>query len=242
MQRMPPLYLFTDFGWAGPYVGQLHAAALGVDPGLHVVDLMHDVPAMRPDLAAYLLPAACATLTSGIVVAVVDPGVGGERAALVVRTPRLTFVGPDNGLLSRIAGVTSVSRVLWRPADLSASFHGRDLFTPVAARLACGDAVATGDVAPDSLVGAGWPDDVWRVVYVDGFGNAMLGVRAAACGADRVLRVAGQVLAHAETFCRTAPGTPFWYQNSQGLVEIAVSGGSAAARLALEVGDEILLD
>ena len=115
--REPPIVLFTDFGWAGPYVGQMTTAIYEHHPTATVVDLMHDAPAMRPDLAAYLLPAFCRPLPRGtLVVAVVDPGVGSERAALLVETAALRCVGPDNGLMSRLPGIRRVERIDWRPA------------------------------------------------------------------------------------------------------------------------------
>jgi S-adenosylmethionine hydrolase len=238
-----PIFLFTDFGWPGPYVGQMIAAILAVDPCASVVSLMHDAPAMRPDLAAYLLPACCRFLPRGsVVVAVVDPGVGSERAALRVDTVDLTFVGPDNGLLARLPGVTHVARIDWRPPRLSASFHGRDLFAPAAARLAAAGELASTPLSIAQMVGADWPEDPARVVYVDAFGNLMTGVEAEKFSKNRYIHAAGQVIGHAETFSRVPPGQLFWYANSQGLVEIAVNGVSAAGILSLAPGDPILLD
>ena len=232
MNAPRPLFLYTDFGWSGPYVGQLLAAALAVDPGIPVVSLMHDAPAMRPDLAAYLLPAVCRGLPAGaIVVAVVDPGVGGERAALVVGTDELTLVGPDNGLLSRFDGIRQVRRIEWRPDALSHTFHGRDLFVPVAARIAIGKSIATAPVAPARMVGADWPAGQPRVIYIDAFGNAMTGLSAENINKNNVITVGGHRLSWAKTFCSVSPGKTFWYFNSQGLVEIAANGGSAAAVL-----------
>ena len=243
MKQMPLIFLFTDFGWSGPYVGQMTGAILGLDPSRVVVSLMHDAPSMRPDLAAYLLPACCRSLPSGsIVVAVVDPGVGGERAALVLETGNLTFVGPDNGLLSRLRGITRVQRIDWRPQTLTASFHGRDLFAPVAARLAAGDVVASSPFAVDRMVGADWPADLERVVFVDAYGNLVTGIDARNININQHLRVSGRLIGHAETFCQVPVGEVFWYPNSLGLVEIAVNRGSAAAGLKLALGDKILLD
>lgn len=243
MKQTPPIFLFTDFGWSGPYVGQMAGAILAFNPRSAVVNLMHDAPPMRPDLAAYLLPACCESLPNGsVVAAVVDPGVGGERAALLVETPRLTLVGPDNGLMSRLREITRVKRIDWRPDSLSASFHGRDLFAPVAARLAAGQVVASSEFARDRMVGADWPDDLEQVVFVDAFGNLMTGIDARNIDINQRIRVSGQLIGHAETFCRVPAGQPFWYANSLGLVEIAANGASAAALLALVLGDKILLD
>jgi len=243
MQPSRPIFLFTDFGLGGPYVGQMRAAVFAISPGSPVISLMHDAPAMRPDLAAYLLPACCRPLPpDSIVVAVVDPGVGGERAALLIESGGLTLVGPDNGLLSRLPQIASVARIDWRPQMLSASFHGRDLFAPAAARLAAGMPLAVSPLAPKAMLGADWPAQTERVIYVDGYGNCMTGILAQNVSRDCRIRVSGQVIGHAETFCRAPAGEPFWYANSQGLVEIAANGTSAAHRLSLAPGSKILLD
>jgi S-adenosylmethionine hydrolase len=219
------------------------AAILNDLPHATVVSLMHDAPAMRPDLAAYLLPACCRFVPRGaVVVAVVDPGVGSERDALLVDTTDLTFVGPDNGLFSRLPGVRRVARIDWRPRTLSSSFHGRDLFAPAAARVAAGTALPATPVVADQLVGADWPVDEARVVYIDAFGNAMTGIPAEKLNKNRRIHVSGQAIPYAETFSSAAPGGLFWYPNSQGLVEIAANGAAAAGLLSLAPGAQILLD
>jgi len=243
MTDVRPIFLFTDFGLGGPYVGQMSAAILAVSPHSRVIDLMHDAPAMRPDLAAYLLPACCGGLPRGsIVVAVVDPGVGGERAALLVESDGRSFVGPDNGLLSCLPRKAAVALIDWRPQTLSASFHGRDLFAPAAARLAAGMPLPVSPLPPNEMQGADWPAQSEQVVYVDGYGNCMTGIAAENVDHDCRIRVSGQAIGYAETFCRAPVGTPFWYVNSQGLVEIAANGASAADLLSLAPGSRILLD
>lgn len=243
MRARRPIFLFTDFGWSGPYVGQLKAAILAVDPSARIVDLMHDAPAMRPDLAAYLLPFCCRPLPpDAVVVAVVDPGVGGERAPLIVEDGTFTFVGPDNGLLARLPAIVRAARIDWRPVQLSASFHGRDLFAPVAARLAAGEAVASSPVAADRLIGVDWPAELAQIVHVDGFGNLVTGIDASHVTATRRVVVDGLPIAHARTFCCVGSGELFWHANSQGLIEVSANGVSAARILSLAPGDEILLD
>ena len=243
MEPSRPIFLFTDFGWSGPYVGQIIGVVQSICASCPVTSLMHDAPAMRPDLAAYLLAACSDRLPRGsVVLAVVDPGVGGERAALIVETPDLTFVGPDNGLLSRLTPVTHVRRIDWRPPVLSSSFHGRDLFAPVAAYLACDKAFASTPFASETMVGSDWPEDTRRIVFVDAYGNLMTGLRAAQFNKNRRVLVAVQSIRHAETFCHVAPGVLFWYCNSQGLLEIAANGTSAAKILSLALGDEILIN
>jgi S-adenosylmethionine hydrolase len=239
---MRPLFLLTDFGWSGPYVGQLHASILAEQPAARVIDLMHDLPPMRPDLAASLVAAVTRELPRGsVLVAVVDPGVGGERRGLVVEAGGLTFVGPDNGLFARLPGIDRVSAIDWRPRRLSSSFHGRDLFAPVGARLAAGSCVATRPVPPQSWIGADWDPSLPRIVYLDGYGNAMTGIESQAIDNESKILVSGQSLGYAETFCRVPPLSLFWYRNSQGLVEIAQRDGSAAMSLSLALGDSILL-
>jgi S-adenosyl-L-methionine hydrolase (adenosine-forming) len=133
---------FTDFGWQGPYLGEMRAAALRLAPTVPYVDLMADAPAFRPDLAAYLLAAlAPRRWRDDVVIAVVDPGVGTERAPLAVRVNDVWFVGPDNGLFELLIRRTDkvlVHEITLRPKELSASFHGRDIFAPMAGRIAAG--------------------------------------------------------------------------------------------------------
>ena len=238
-----PVFLFTDFSRSGPYVGQMIAAILRHDAGITVVDLMHDAPAMRPDLAAFLLPAVCRVLPrDAVVVAVVDPGVGSERAALIVETEGGTFVGPDNGLLSRLPAIQFVNTFDWRPIDLSASFHGRDLFAPVGARIAMGESVACRTFGADRMVGADWPDTRHEIVYIDGYGNAISGIPIKKFNKNKKITLKGRCIAGAETFSGVPTGQLFWYRNSLGLLEVARNGGSAAEALSLVLGDKILLD
>jgi len=243
MSNAHPVFLFTDFGYAGPYVGQMTAAILSRAPGAMVINLMHDAPSMRPDLAAYLLAACCRTLPAGaVVVAVVDPGVGGEREALLVKAQGLTLIGPDNGLLSQVPGIDAVRRIDWRPAVLSPSFHGRDLFAPVAAMTALAEPVPGTAMAAEHMVGSDWPVELPKLLYIDGFGNLMSGISGENAHKNKVISVSGREIRYAETFCRVPQGELFWYVNSLGLVEIAANAGSAAAIVPLALGDRILLD
>lgn len=241
--HLPAVVLFTDFTLHGPYVGQMAAAIGALSPESRLIHLMHDAPAMRPDLAAYLLPAACARLPGDtVVVAVVDPGVGGDRRALIVETAAGHFVGPDNGLLSRLPAMRRVWQIDWRPEQISASFHGRDLFGPVAARIARGDALPRTALSPTDLVGADWPDNLPAVTYIDHFGNLMTGISLTKTKEINRLVINDQSLPRARTFSDVPHGSPFWYENSLGLLEIAVNGGSAAEYFRLALGDKILLE
>ena len=239
------IVLFTDFGVAGPYVGQMKAVLADRAPGMPVVDLMHDAPAFDPRAAAYLLASLLDHVPADAVVcAVVDPGVGGDRAPVVVRADGRWLVGPGNGLFEivrRRAQAATVERLALDTSTVSATFHGRDLFAPAAAALAMGQAVPTAPI-DGPLPGADWPDDLAQVIYIDSYGNAMTGLRAAAIGRQAVVSVAGQHLDSARTFADVPAGQPFWYANSQGLVEIAVNQGDAAAMLALAISSPVAVD
>lgn len=251
---VPLIALFTDFGLTGPYTGQMKAVLARAAPGVAVVDLMADAPACAPQPAAYLLAALAPGLPPpGVFVCVVDPGVGGARRPLAMQADGRIFVGPDNGLLEPIrrrATTATVREIIWRPERLSASFHGRDLFAPVAARLARDgwDAVAAADFAPLSGVDSGsgpvpvggdWPDDWPAVIYIDHYGNVMTGLRAGGLPENATLAVAGRRLARVRTFGDVPAGAALVYENSCGLLEIAVNGGSAAAALGLRIGDPV---
>jgi len=239
------IVLFTDFGLEGPYVGQMKAVLQQESPGAPLVDLMADAPAFDAKAAAYLLAAYAPAFPSGSVfLSVVDPGVGGTRQPLVVEAGGRWFVGPDNGLLAlaaRRAEAARAWRITWRPTRLSASFHGRDLFAPVAARLARGEDPPGEPCAVDGLCGADWPEDLAEIVYLDRFGNAVTGLRADRLPQGTALLAGGLRLERATTFSDVAAGSAFWYENANGLVEIAANQARADRLLGLEVGDTVEL-
>jgi len=242
MQR--PIALFTDFGSAGPYVGQMKAVLVMRAPGVPVIDLMADAPAFDPRAAAYLLAALLPELPPDAVVgAVVDPGVGGERAPLIAEIDGRLLVGPDNGLFEpalRRAEAKRAWRITWRPERLSNTFHGRDLFAPMAARLALGhspEEAGAQDVEVPSL--PHWADDLAEIVYVDGYGNAMTGLRATSIAEDAEIEVGGRTLASARTYSAVPAGAAFWYANSIGLVEVSVARGRASDVLGAAIGTPV---
>jgi len=235
------IVLFTDFGLEGPYIGQMKAVLHARAPAVPVIDLFADAPCFDPQLAAYLLAAYASEFVPGTVfLCVVDPDVGGDRLPVIAEADERRFVGPGNGLFEivlRRATERSSHRIDWRPERLSASFHGRDLFAPVAAMLATGhDAPATALPFDDRRPGADWPDELARIVYVDRYGNAMTGWRASATTARTRLRLGDRVIRRARTFSDVQPGEAFWYENANGLVEIAVNRGRAGNLLGLAVG------
>jgi S-adenosylmethionine hydrolase len=235
------IVLFTDFGTHDPYVGQVKAR-LAVDaPGVPTIDLLHEVPDFNPHAGAHLLAALAHGFPPGTVfLAVVDPGVGTPRGTVVMQADGRWYVGPDNGLLSVVAARaqdTRLWRIVWRPEALSATFHGRDLFAPVAAALARGDFPQDWLDAVDALGVEFGPGDLARILYIDHYGNAWTGVRgepSVAC-----VRAAGREFAQADCFAAVEKSHGLWFVNSVGLVELAVNRGSAAATYGLRVGDRV---
>lgn len=247
------LLLFSDYGWHDPYVGQLKTVLAAQAPGVALIDLLHALPDFNAHAGAHLLAALCSDLPAGaVVLAVVDPGVGGPREAVVLEVAGRYFVGPDNGLLSLLAGRAQTSRtwrIHWRPEVLSASFHGRDLFAPIAASIAAGQfpddkltPVAGLQVQFDTA-------ELARVLYIDHYGNAWTGIRGNPGGniggglvePGSNLEVKGNVLPWRRVFMEAAKGEAFWHVNSSGLIEIAVNRGSAAENLGLKLGDPVSL-
>jgi S-adenosylmethionine hydrolase len=235
--------LFTDFGLHGPYVGQLRAVLLDRAPGIAVIDLFADAPTANPKASSYLLAAYAAWFPAGTVfLAVVDPGVGGARPAVIVEADGRWYVGPGNGLFELVVRRAASARrwdITFKPPRLSATFHGRDLFAPVAAMLARGQAPCGALRTDDADRRKDWPDDLPEIVYVDHFGNALTGLRAVKLPSRARLGTGGRVLERARTFADQPPGSAFWYENSNGLAECAVASGRAATVLGLCVGSRV---
>lgn len=238
------IVLFTDFGGDDLYVGQLKASLLEHAPaGTPIIDLAHSVPNFHARAGAHLLAALQRRFSAGAVfLAVVDPGVGTDRDAVIVHADGKWYVGPDNGLLSVVASRASDARtwrITWRPTRLSASFHGRDLFAPIAASIAAGKLPLDKIEATQQLQTRLDADDLAEVVYIDHYGNALTGLRAAGVSIDAVIAHRSRRMRRARTFADVSDGNAFWYENSIGLVEIAANRASAAQLLGLEVGDTL---
>ncbi|RMD80804.1 MAG: hypothetical protein D6809_00110 [Gammaproteobacteria bacterium] len=238
------IVLFTDFGTGSPYLGQMKGAILREHPQARVVDLLADAPAFDPRASAYLLAAYPQDFPAGAVfLAVVDPGVGDpRRRAAAVRVDGQWFVGPDNGLFNVVARrgrEVAWWDLRWRPPRLSATFHGRDLFAPVAARLDRGEPPPGEPVDPAARIDRSWPEDLAQVIYVDPFGNCITGLRAAALPAGAVVEAAGRRLPRARAFHEVPVGQPFWYENANGLVELAVNQGRCDRALGLAPGSPV---
>src|SRR6516165_545741 len=237
------IVLFTDFGLQGPYTGQMKAVLHQTAPGVPVIDLFADAPVGNPRASAYLLAVYATWFPPGTVfLCVVDPGVGGARPAIILEADNRWYVGPGNGLFELVQRRAAKARswdIDWKPERLSASFHGRDLFAPAAAMLARGQPPPGQPRTDEAHRRTDWPDDLREIVYIDHYGNAMSGLRAFMLPRDARLVAAGQLLQRAGTFSDRPPGTAFWYENSNGLAEIAVNQGRADRVLDLAIGSPI---
>lgn len=237
------IFLFTDFGAADLYVGQVKAALHHYAPDARVVDLLHEAPAFNVRASAHLLAALAGRIPAGsVTLAVVDPGVGGAREPVAVLAGDRWFVGPDNGLLSVVAARANKAETFaigWKPESLSASFHGRDLFAPVAAMLARGDRQGAKLGKQIKIYNDFGEKDFAEIIYVDHYGNAMTGLRARGLPQKGKLVINGRSIERARVFSEVPPDEIFWYENSLGLVEIAANAASAAGALGLRIGDAV---
>jgi S-adenosylmethionine hydrolase len=262
-----PITFLSDYGLSDEFVGVVHGVVAGICPEAVVVDISHGVPRQDVQAGALMLAKALPYMPVGVHLAVVDPEVGARRRAIALRAGDRLLVGPDNGLLipaaerfDGVAEVVEISASPWRLEPVSATFHGRDVFAPVAARLACGAPLASAgtplDPAEVVALERSQPRQeedalVAHVVAVDSFGNVILdavhgdvlerGLKlgdAVAARAD-ARRVRGVV---ARTFSDVAAGGLILYEDAGGALALAVNGGNAAALLGLRAGDEVRLE
>lgn len=239
--------LVTDFGVNGPYIGQITTILYSAINNIRVVNLIADLPPFRPDLAAYLLPQLILDIPNEIFyLCVVDPGVGSNRLALVMKADGNWFLGPDNGLLSIIARRAKSCtgwHITWKPDRVSNSFHGRDIFTPATIALINGKRNLLGPaINLHNMIGCDWPNDLYKIIYKDHYGNLCTGIRANIIPHTSHIKVGTQNLRFARTFSEVSQGTAFWYENAFGLLELAVNCDSASQVLKLMPGDGITLE
>jgi len=257
--RAPIVTLTTDFGSRDPFVGIMKGVILGIAPAARIVDLTHGVPPQAVLAGAHALASAAPYFPRGTIhVVVVDPGVGTRRRALVVETRDAWLVGPDNGCLSLAAParavrrIVDVSRTRRRLTPTSATFHGRDVFAPVAAALAAGVDAATLGPRIASMKRLGLPRSHRRagallgeVLWADGFGNLVTNVghdtlaAAGFRGPEVSVTIGAHVLPIRASYADVPAGELVALVNSTSLLEIAVSGGSAAARLGASAGTPV---
>ncbi|HEY6295006.1 MAG TPA: SAM-dependent chlorinase/fluorinase [Streptosporangiaceae bacterium] len=256
----------TDYGLGDGFVAACHGVAARIAPHASLIDVTHLIPPGDIRRGAAVLAQTLPYLPPAVHVAVVDPGVGTARRGIAVQAGTSIFVGPDNGLLSwavTAAGGAArafslTNRELWL-SQVAATFHGRDIFMPVAAHLAAGaelDSAGT-EIDVRDLVTLPAPDRILRdsaaegeVVTVDRFGNVQLAITAAdaaqigvKAGDSLLVRCAQLRLAvpYREMFGAVEPGELVAFPDSAGLVSLAVNGGNAAQRLGLTPGERVLI-
>lgn len=242
----PIVTLLTDFGAGSGYPAQLRGVLLSALPDAQLVDVSHEVPAFDVLAAALLLEACAPRFPAGAVhLAVVDPGVGTARRALALADAGgRRYVGPDNGLFTPFLDGAEVRQLVPGcgpvPHPASTTFHGRDLFAPVAAFLAGGGALAALGPAVADPVRLPWPraarrgDEVHgECLVADAFGNVLTSIREEdlAPGEWSRAEVGGSIAPRALTYGEARPGELLALVGSSGRLEIAVRAGSAAARL-----------
>lgn len=256
---MSIITLTTDFGTGSPYVAAMKGVILSLNPAATVIDISHAVPPQDVRYAAVALEDVADRFPGGTIhVAVVDPGVGTDRALVFARIGRQCYLAPDNGLLSRLARRTPPAHIVrlteaeyWlRP--VSATFHGRDILAPVAARLSLGLDPAHLGVPLDRLVMLDWPE-VRRgpgriegaVLLADSFGNLITDIVAdmlpepARWPELRVFCRGHLISGLSRTYGDSPPGSLVALIGSSGRLELAVVNGSAAAAIQASRGDEV---
>jgi S-adenosylmethionine hydrolase len=259
--------LLTDYGRDDDFVGVCHGVIRRIHPGAEILDITHGIERHAVRQGALVLRNTLPYMPAGVHVAVVDPQVGTERRAIGLRTgDGRILVGPDNGLLSlaweRCEGVelaVDVTRSPHRLEPVSATFHGRDIFAPVAAHLAAGAELAdAGDpLDPDTLARVELPQPreedgavVAHALVIDHFGNVGLNVdhqRLAGTGITLGGRVAVEAggerydATYAQTFADVSPGELLVYQDAYRTLALAINRGDAAGTLGLAVDAEVRL-
>jgi S-adenosylmethionine hydrolase len=251
--------LTTDFGVADWFVGAMKGVILGLQPRAVLVDITHEIAPGDIRAGAFALAASHGYFPRGTIhVAVVDPGVGSRRGAIAVQTTNYFFVGPDNGVLSLALG-REKSKAIHRIANeqlllhpISDTFHGRDVFAPVAAHLSAGAPIQKLGPPIQDFLRLNWPtprigrnEAAGEIVYIDRFGNAITNVADSALSAfdrDRcevsIKSIKRKRLCPVCSFYQAVPaGQPVAVFGSSGFLEIAVNGGSAAKSLRLKIGD-----
>ncbi len=258
----PPIFLLTDFGERDHYAGHMKAVIAGIAPLAPVIDLSHGIEPYAVDEAAWMLEITLPVLPErAVVIAVVDPGVGTSRRALVVCREGRYFVGPDNGVLTPIlrgtraddqgeCDVREITAPQTRRATASNTFHGRDIFAPAGAYLATGlDHQRLGPPVSNPVLlppCRGEPNGfgrlLGRVIHIDRYGNLITTIRASQLFPRFAIDAGGREIdVHVRTFAEAPPGALFCHADSSGFVAIAVNQGSAAALLGARRGDPVVV-
>jgi S-adenosyl-L-methionine hydrolase (adenosine-forming) len=250
--------LLSDFGYKDPFVGVMKGVIARLHPAAAVVDLTHGIPPQDVLAGALVLRHSAAYFPRGTIhVAVVDPGVGGARRPLLIESAGDYFIGPDNGILSLAVEARETPRIIhlsnaaYHLQPRSATFHGRDVFAPVAAHLSRGVAPAAFGETVEQFVRLRVPESIQserellgEIVYIDGFGNLFTNILEQdlrAWDRDKLsITIGGVTIGRTEThYGAAASGACVALINSWGLLEIALNQESAERRLGAKIGDKV---
>jgi S-adenosyl-L-methionine hydrolase (adenosine-forming) len=242
--------LTTDFGLKDPFVGAMKGVILGLAPNVQIVDITHDIPSYDVIEASFVLYEACRFFPAGSIhIVVVDPGVGSARRPIAVAAKGKgidqIFVAPDNGVLSLVSDSAAARHITNSSLFLnpvSQTFHGRDIFAPVAARLATGTPIeSVGPTVTDLVTLSSSRNPT--VLRVDKFGNLQTSLRRDQLGVGFVIRVGGiEVRRVVSSYSEAVLGEVFAIEGSAGLIELCLNQESAANQLNLRRGAEFELE
>ena len=238
------VHLFTDYGYDGPYVGELKAVLSRNMENLTCIDLMHDAPRFNPESSAYLLSALSRQFVRGdFCLAIIDPQVGShdQRPVLIV-ADEVVYCGPDNGLFSLVtlqARDVTCYEIINISDSVSISFHGRDVYAPALLNYINQNITDFLQIDVKSLLGISMLVDLNKIIYFDSFGNAITGRRGSTVATDSYIAVNGITIKSAKIFSAADKDEPFWYTNSMGLVEIALNQANVKTKFSLKIGQLI---
>lgn len=234
---------FTDFGVTGPYLGQMKACLLQGAPEHGIIDLMQDAPAYNLYACSRLLGAFVPQFCEGtIFLGIIDPDVGSERKALCIKCDGKWFIGPDNGLFSHViaqAKFVQAYEILWRAQSMSVSFHGRDLFAPIAVKIAQQEKFDQRLIESKNLISLNEQGRQAEIIYIDSYGNCWTDMKVEDVPEKCVFELNGFKIKYARVFCEVPLGAAFWYINSSGFVEFSINQGRACDVLQLGISQKI---
>ena len=246
---LPVITLLTDFGTADYFVGAVKGAILSVNPSAVIVDLTHEIPPQDIAAGAFTLLAAYKTFPAGTIhVAVVDPGVGSTRRPIIVSANEQFFVGPDNGLFTYIYDREPSHRTFHITSDRyfqpspSTTFHGRDIFAPVAAALSTGIALEEFGSLIDDAVRLPSLETPLRIIHIDRFGNCITNITRERMPSETSVVINGRTISEFRQFYgERDEESLFAIWGSAGFLEISVNGVSAAKALNARRDDRVII-
>ena len=264
-----PIFLMTDFGLRDTYVGQMRAVIASAAPDSTIYDLTHQVPSFSIEEGAWLLSTMLSFLPdTSITLVIVDPGVGGSRRPIAIKSGDKVFIAPDNGLLSVLLAdelrppepaivslpttfpCVQIERSLKNQSSISSTFHGRDIFAPAAAFLASGGDFNSLGAPLKSLYAfpsfegttISETEIAGFVIHVDHFGNLVTTIRSTEIAGDVFVQIEDYIITkQVNAFYEGALLEPVWYVHSSGYIGITMNSGNVADFLSVNYGDEVRL-